>query len=161
MDEPGVGGFTREERRPLRLELHLPSPGQRVPDLFQAPGFPGCPLSMSPQRSQPRPRSRCEVPRDSETRTVKVGKVPREVREECPPRTSLRPAPKPSAGMDRNRVAAFRGYRPRPSDSRQSPPVRVKGKFFAEFFAGCGVVSKQARAIGFPTREWEFVKGVI
>ena len=61
--------------------------------------------------------------------------------------------------MDCNRVASCRGYRLRPSGSRQSSPIRVKGKFFAEFCAGCGVVSKQARAIGFFTQEWELLKG--
>ena len=35
----------------------------------------------------------------------------------------------------------------------------MRGQFFTEFFAGCGIVSKQVRAMGFATREWELLKG--
>ena len=35
----------------------------------------------------------------------------------------------------------------------------MKGKFMGEFFAGCGIVSKAARKMGFKTREWELLRG--
>ena len=38
-------------------------------------------------------------------------------------------------------------------------PRALEGDVFVGFFAGCGVVSKQARAIGFSAREGELLKG--
>ena len=35
----------------------------------------------------------------------------------------------------------------------------MKGKWFGEFFAGCGIISKAVRALGFSTREWELLRG--
>ena len=167
LDRAGFGGSRLGRPRRVRLQFLLPRRGGRVRSLRCEPGDqvggpePQGALHGAPQRAKHRrgtsPRA---APRGAEKGSLGGLQERAEVRESRPVNAVHAQLPRPDAGLPA-RDRGCRGKRPARAGGRCTAATRrsMNGRYFGEYFAGKGGVSRVVRRLGFVTKEWELERG--